>query len=466
MKKAADELLCVVCRLPCREAQISDCNHAYCLSCLEARREPKSEFVCQECNKKVFITFPKHQIDNEVGKLEVYCPYKPNGCEWIGNLRDVDEHVNSTNCVKICHYCEEYIHSSKMLDHVATDCPCYCQYCYISASKQVISGEHKGNCYKFPKPKEVISNKNNKSVCSLLNSKRLLIILCIVAVIVITLDVNHWLQKESNVKVKELREYLSFLYKSRPNTHKTTWSSNLDHLSEAFLRRNQVAPVIIKISNITKKLEDKHQWSSVPFFAFENGYQMCQGVYVAGFDSGEDTHISVYLYLMKGAYDDDLQELGYWPMRGTFTIELLNQLFNFDHHIHHVTFDSNICEGCANRVMNDSIVQRGWGKPQFIPHTSLNLSNNTYLLNDTLYFRISYQHMQFNYYYMEYLLYFFLAGVCADLVLKLIDQYSSTNTLAVLFTSCSSFTLLISIGYFITCDLLGAILWTVMIFVA
>ena len=39
---------------------------------------------------------------------------------------------------------------------------------------------------------------------------------------------------------------------------------------------------------------------------------------------------------MKGPHDDKLEQSGHWPLRGTFTIELLNQLNDSDHHEHKV----------------------------------------------------------------------------------------------------------------------------------
>ena len=35
---------------------------------------------------------------------------------------------------------------------------------------------------------------------------------------------------------------------------------------------------------------------------------------------------------MKGPHDDKLEQSGHWPLRGTFTIELLNQLNDSDHY--------------------------------------------------------------------------------------------------------------------------------------
>ena len=99
------------------------------------------------------------------------------------------------------------------------------------------------------------------------------------------------------------------------------WSTKLWVSSEL---SDQVAPAIVKMSSFTKKLKDKEEWHSSPFFAFEGGYQMCLNVIATGVGKGEGTHVSVYLYLMKGPHDDELERSGHWPLRGTFTIDLLN----------------------------------------------------------------------------------------------------------------------------------------------
>ena len=100
----------------------------------------------------------------------------------------------------------------------------------------------------------------------------------------------------------------------------SVWSTKLWLSSEM---SNQVAPVIVKMSSFNKKLRDKERWYSSPFFVFDGGYQMCLRVDAAGDSKGDGTHVSVHLYLMKGPHDDELEQSGHWPLRGTFTIELL-----------------------------------------------------------------------------------------------------------------------------------------------
>ena len=168
----------------------------------------------------------------------------------------------------------------------------------------------------------------------------------------------------------------------------SVWSTKLWLSSEL---SNQVAPVIAKMSGFTMKVRNKEKWYSSPFFAFEEGYQMCLKVYAAGYGDGNGAHVSVFLHLMKGPHDDKLEQSGHWPLRGTFTIELLNQLNDSDHHSRMLQFHHNLNSVYTNRVL-EGVKASGWGIPQFISHDILfHHSNNSYHISDFLIFRISYE---------------------------------------------------------------------------
>ena len=56
-----------------------------------------------------------------------------------------------------------------------------------------------------------------------------------------------------------------------------------------------------------------------------------------GSGSGAGTHVSVFVCLMCGEYDDDLP----WPFRGDVTIQLLNQRRDKGHEEKTVPFDDS-----------------------------------------------------------------------------------------------------------------------------
>jgi len=150
---------------------------------------------------------------------------------------------------------------------------------------------------------------------------------------------------------------------------------------------SQVAPVNFTMNNFTEKMTNKDSWYSDPFFAFWKGYKMGLKVYAGGNGVGIGTHVSVFLYLMKGPYDDLLEQSGHWPLKGTFKIELLNHL-NHENQIHYIRFDGGSSKH-ADRVKGRGRGTSGYGEPQFISHKTI--LDSDYLKYDSLFFTISYQ---------------------------------------------------------------------------
>ena len=140
---------------------------------------------------------------------------------------------------------------------------------------------------------------------------------------------------------------------------------------------------------------------------------MCLRVDAAGYHFGKDNYISVSLYLMKGPNDDELQLSGYWPLHGNFTIELLNQLDSNKHHSYTISLYYDVCEFCTYRVHPlwsyvSSTAFSGYEINHFMPHDLIYQNNSGYIINNTIYFRISYEHAEYqpsvNYYITEYFL--------------------------------------------------------------
>ena len=158
------------------------------------------------------------------------------------------------------------------------------------------------------------------------------------------------------------------------------------------LPNNQVAPITLAMPNFSERMKDKKCWYSIAFFAYEGGYQMCLRVDAAGYGDGEGTHVSVYLHLMKGPHDDKLEQSGHWPLRGTFTIELLNRLNDSDHFIYTISLYHYLCNKCTTRVTDGDIAPKGWGSKHYMSREAiLHQNSKQYFNNDALHFRISYE---------------------------------------------------------------------------
>ena len=131
----------------------------------------------------------------------------------------------------------------------------------------------------------------------------------------------------------------------------------------------------LKLTDYKVKKETNKSFTFPPFYTHRNGYHMTLRVYANGYGNG-GTHISVFAPIVEGNYDAELR----WPFVGVITIELLNQLENYNHHVSqlHLTKEKNCKVGSC------------WGQSTFISHLCLDLINLAkYLKDDTLYFRVS-----------------------------------------------------------------------------
>ena len=129
------------------------------------------------------------------------------------------------------------------------------------------------------------------------------------------------------------------------------------------------------------------QWYSPPFYTHTHGYRMCITVDANGFGSGKGTHLSVYDYLVRGDFDDDL----HWPFQGAITIQLLNQLEDSNHHTHTINFTETTNPQYISRVTSGER-GGGYGNHTFLPHTQLGLNpdrNCQFLKDNQLKFRVS-----------------------------------------------------------------------------
>ena len=134
----------------------------------------------------------------------------------------------------------------------------------------------------------------------------------------------------------------------------------------------------VTMTGFERKKCSNHEWYSPPFYTHPHGYKMCLRVDASGNGLGKGSHVSVFVFIMKGEYDDSLK----WPFRGDITLQLLNQVGDDDrHHVNtvHVTNDTNI----SKRVLEGEQSAQGRGYSTFIPHRDL---TPHYLKDDCLMF--------------------------------------------------------------------------------
>ena len=143
-----------------------------------------------------------------------------------------------------------------------------------------------------------------------------------------------------------------------------------------------------KMTDFEKNKTTNAPWYSPPFYTHTHGYRMCIRVDANGNGDGAGTHVSVFLYLMPGMFDDDLE----WPFQGDITIELVNRLNPTSNLAREIRFSRTSDPELVEKVTSGDRAASGWGWRKFIAHSELvyNADKWTqYLKHDSLIFRIS-----------------------------------------------------------------------------
>ena len=125
------------------------CNSVLC----EIHTKTKPVYSeCPLCHSSIFKTSSNPEADKEIQGLLIYCPNKDTGCRWVGKLSQLNLHCNSDDegCpfqkVKCPSNCGRLLQRQNVSEHLATECPCYCQYCKVTANETLIASQHKENC--------------------------------------------------------------------------------------------------------------------------------------------------------------------------------------------------------------------------------------------------------------------------------------------------------------------------------
>ncbi len=127
-----------------------------------------------------------------------------------------------------------------------------------------------------------------------------------------------------------------------------------------------------EIKDIKLKLADARSGKypsifSLPFYSGQHGYKMCLKLYFMGDGIGKNTHMSLFLVIMKGEFDNILP----WPFTSKVTFKLINQTGNSDiidtfqpdptsSSFQKPKSDMNIVSGCPQFATNSKVINDGF----------------------------------------------------------------------------------------------------------
>ena len=340
--------------------QIVKCGHHVCQQChTQLLTNGKKECpVCREPDALSSAHLDKF-LQREINDLKVRCQHHKEGCEWTGEVRDLQSHLDPDK--RKCDYillllpcffgCRERIRSSAMRDHMMRYCakrPMSCQYCSYFSSCEIVTAKHLPICLQVP-----VTCPNN----------------C----------------KKDGLKREQLQAHIDECPLQVISLNQATSTPPAATVSQPFLY-NQ-APTEFIISDFSKKKEADEKWISPPFYTHNRGYKSHLEVYLNGHGTGSGSHLSVYARLLRGEYDD---ELG-WPFEGDIRVELLN--WREDKNYHPDTISLNRYTDPHGKSISrviDLDDRVSIGNPKFISHADLASTTNTeYLCEDYLKLRVS-----------------------------------------------------------------------------
>ncbi len=160
------QLECSVCLQIIREPhQVTCCGKKYCYTCIEYIKT--SGRPCPNCSTRDIVSFSDVGLQQKLYVLKVRCSHQKDGCEWTGELGQLDEHLNTDpltekhlegcpfveiNCVYMCgdKWQRQYVQSH------TNECPkrlFSCEHCHHYASTfDNVTNNHWPVCGSFPVP--------------------------------------------------------------------------------------------------------------------------------------------------------------------------------------------------------------------------------------------------------------------------------------------------------------------------
>ena len=157
-----------------RDARLTACcGQHYCNSCLKLWTIGKGKKRnCPHCRKEGFQSVVNKEKMREINELRVCCTNRGKGCEWVGALGALQDHLQSDNG---CDYvqlwcthqqCQEMMIRKSLANHLMNECDFRdhsCDYCGFVESHAYFFGNpsHYDECTHFPMECSNKCGKNN-----------------------------------------------------------------------------------------------------------------------------------------------------------------------------------------------------------------------------------------------------------------------------------------------------------------
>ena len=392
LSEASPDHFCSICTDLLTQPYLTDCGHHFCYTC-RGLLLTRGVTECPECREQDVLTdarLNKH-LQRQVNSLKVRCQHHEVGCQWVGELRYLQEHLDPA--IRKCGFillacplgCGELVRGSAMKDHILNDCckrSFECEHCGYCNKFDIVTEQHYPLCENFP--------MKCPNACSVFNLRRidftshlgqcpLQVIQCpfTSAGCTVQLPRREMDEHEDKAVRQHLRMMMSMMQLT-PNQEPpastvvaaTCTTKQLEYLVN-------LPPVEFTITDFMKKKECNAEWVSPAFYSLPQGYKFSLVVYPNGYGA-TNTHFSVAVLLLEA---DDAK-----PLEVGFIVDLLNWKEDKQNFQEVIEFNS------ANDLVTDRGVKRSPILTKFFSHSSLSYNSTTnteYLQNDCVRLRVS-----------------------------------------------------------------------------
>ncbi|XP_078271927.1 TNF receptor-associated factor 2-like [Rhinoraja longicauda] len=383
---------CGACGLLMRDPVQTECGHRFCHACHS--KVLKELMMCPSClrDKEIFENgsvdmfekcFNDRAIAKEILNLEVSCVNQ--GCMWTGPLRELEgKHKmaceqNLQRCPFSAVGCAETVSGHKMDEHIR-DSVQHHLTCILRKMQGV--GEEPGE---KPGPVGMAGNQTERDPGEL--TVKLQTFENIVTVL--NREVGHTLQtvREQEKQLKEQDTAISRLQsKVRQNERsiglRDVAIADLQLRLDVFESSSDDGTLVWAIGEVSRRMRDAVDGRSPsilspPFFTSRGGYKLCLRMYLNGDGLGANTHLSLFLVIVKGKYDPILD----WPFSKKVTFKLLDHRDGEQQVVS--AFKPDTSSASFHRPRHAMNIASGC--PQFMPLAQLRSNWPAFVSDDTMF---------------------------------------------------------------------------------
>ena len=333
------------------------------------------------------------KIVREVNALVIRCPQKELGCEWEGELGQLQQHLNpgagvssAQGCefltVECAYRCGAQLQRQLIQEHEMEACPkqpIEMQVASLMKKLEAVVIENRmlkqelnegldeveqelgdlKQAHHQQKEELHEANENLRRVCDVLKAEQK--------------------QIEAKFSVDDIQMKKSATLEKKYASLQTTAISmkqELGDLKQALHQREglhshstplPLPPFYFSVINFQHYLSNNLDIFSEPFYSHPGGYKLMALIYPSGYGDTKGVYVGLFVAIIRGEFDDQLR----WPFDGSITVEAYNRTTEQWSNEHTITMNKDICFKQVERCV-DILAQGSWGHPKFLSLSDLN----------------------------------------------------------------------------------------------